>query len=76
MTPPITHIPKSNMMPKPKAKSGRKKTGRTVVTYSFTYEPHKMDAFDILAEKLGENRSTLIKEGLDLVTEKYNEDRT
>ena len=72
MTTPITHIPKSNMKDKPKAKSGRKKTGRTVITYSFTYEPSRMEAFDKLADSIGENRSTLIKEGLDLVMEKYN----
>ena len=71
---PLTQITKSNMPDKPKAKSGRKPTGRKVRTYSFTEKPCKMEVFDKLCERLGKHRSTLIKEGLDLVMEKYNEE--
>ena len=61
--------------PKTKKKMGRPKSNNVLVrTYSFTEEPPKMAVFDKLCERLGTHRSTLIKEGLDLVMEKYNEE--
>lgn len=75
MTPPITHIPKSNMpdKAKPKKKMGRPKGNSVLVqTYSFTNEPRKQGKFDKLAERLGRSRVSLVLEGMEMVEAKYN----
>ena len=76
MTPPITHIPKSNMADKakPRVKMGRPKGNSVLVkTYSFTNEPLKQDKFDKMCERLGRSRVSLVLEGMEMVEGKYYE---
>ena len=78
MTPPITHIPKSNMAEKakPRVKMGRKPViGKVLLqTYSYTYEPPKMVVIDKFCEKHSITRSSLVRRGITLaVLELENE---
>ena len=78
MTPPITHVPKSNMAAKAKSgkKMGRRPTpGRVhLQTYSFTYEPPEMVVIDKFCAKHSITRTALVKRGITLaVLELENE---
>jgi len=68
----IAKIYKYNFI-KPKSKAGRKvTTGKTHKTYSFSWHPSRIKQVDDLCKILKRTRSSLIKEGLVLVMEKYN----
>ena len=75
---PLTEVTKpvvinTQIAGKPKKKMGRPiTTGSVKKTYSITGEPIAMAKFDRMCAEVDRTRASMIQEGMEMVTEKYD----